>query len=148
MSLTYAIIESTKQPGPGAAQNADPLPVKEAAIVPVDINTPEEVVPEGNSATGEPWTPVKPPKVPRLVVPYRYATAWQCHRPLPLSLCSLSTFARGSLRHTGMAGKTSTQDHELTLKLHIQLGAMTTELCKVHKLQQKQLALQKQQLEL
>ena len=148
MSLTDAIIEGTEQPRPGAVQDADPLPVKEAAVVLVDIRTPEEVAPEGNSAAEETWMPVNLPKVPRPVAPYRYATAWQCRRPLPLPLHGLSTFARGSLRHTGMAGKTRTQDHELTLKLHTQLGAMTTELCKVCKLQQEQLALQKQQLEL
>ena len=114
----------------------------------MDISTPEEVAPEGNPAAEEPQMPVKPPKVPRPVAPYRYAAAWQCHRPLPSPLCSLSTFARGSLRHTGMAGKASAWDHELTLKFHTQLGAMITELCKVCKLQQEQLALQKQQLEL
>ena len=91
--------------------------VKEAAVVPMDVSTPEEVAPESNPAAEEPQTPVKPPKVPRLVAPYRYAAAQQCHRPLPLPLCSLSTFARESLRHTRMAGKTSNLalqiDHEV-----------------------------------
>ena len=121
--------------------------MKEAAVVPVDVSTPEEVAPEGNPATEEPQTPVKPLKVPRPVAPYKYAAAWQCHRPLP-SLHSLSIFARGRLRQTGLAGKTSTQDHKLTLKLHTQLDPMTRELHRVHKLQQEQLALQGQQLEL
>ena len=147
MSLTDAIIEGTEQPRPGTDQDADPLSVNEAAVVPVDVSTPEEVAPEGNPAIEELQTPVKPPKVPRPVAPYKYAAAWQCHRPLPSPVHSLSIFARGSLRQTGLAGKTSIWDHVLTLKLHTQLGAMTRELCRVHKLQQEQLALQKQQLE-
>ena len=148
MSLTDAIIEGAEQPRPETTQDADPLPVKEAAVVPVGISTPEEVAPESNPAAEEPQTPVKLPKVPRPVAPYRYAAAWQCHRPLPLPLCSLSTFVRESLRHTRMAGKTSTWDCELTMKFHTQLGVMTTELHKVCKLQQEQLTLKKQQLEL
>ena len=148
MSLTDAIIEGAEQPRAETTQDADPLPVKEAAVVPVDISTPEEVTPESNPAAEGPQTPVKPPKVPRLVAPYRYTAAWQHHRPLPLPLHSLSTFARESLRHARMAGRTSTQDCELTMKFHTQLGVMTTELCKVCKPQQEQLALQKQHLEL
>ena len=104
--------------------------MKEAAVVPVDVSTPEEVAPKGNPAVEEPLTPVKPPKVPRPVPPYKYAAAWQCYRPLPSPVHGLSIFARGSLRQTGSAGKTSIWDHELTLKLHTQLGAMTRELCR------------------
>ena len=148
MSLTDAIIEGTEQPRPETAQDADPLPVKEAAVVPVDVSTPEEVAPEGNPAAEEPRMPVKLPKVPRPVAPYKYAAAQQYHRPLPSPLHGLSIIARGSLRQTGSAGKTSTQDCKLTLKLHTQLGAMTRELHRVHKLQQEQLTLQGQQLEL
>ena len=148
MSLTDAIIEGAEQPAPGAAQVADLLPVKEAAVVPVDVSTPEEVVPESNPAAEEPQTPLNPSKVPRQVAPYRYAGTLQCHRPLPSPLCSINTLAREGWRHIRTAGKASTQGHELTTEFHTKLGVMTTELCKVHKLQQKQLALQKQQLEL
>ena len=148
MSLTDAIIEGAEQPGPETAQDADPLPMKEAAVVPVDISTPEKVVPESNPAAEEPQTPVNPHKVPRPVAPYRYASTQQCHRPLPSPLCSISTFDRESLRHIRTAGKASTQGHELTTEVHTKLGVMTTELHKVCKLQQEQLALQKQQLEL
>ena len=83
MSLMDAIIEGTEQPRPGTTQDVDPLPVKEAAVVPVDVSTPEEVTPEGNPAIEEAQMPVKLPKVPRPVAPYKYAAAWQCHRPLP-----------------------------------------------------------------
>ena len=148
MSLMDAIIKGTEQPRAGTDQDADPLPVKEAAVVPVDVSIPEEVAPEGNPAVEEPWMPVKLPKVPRPVAPYKYAAAWWCHRLLPSPVQSLRIFARGSLRQTGLAGKTSIWDHELTLKLHTQLVAMTGELCRVCKLQQEQLALQEQQLEL
>ena len=139
MSLMNAIIEGAEQPGPGTNQDAKPLPVKEAPVVPVDVSTPEEVAPEGNPAIQE---PVKLPKVPRLVAPYKYADAQQCHRPLPSQVQGLS------LRQMGSAGKTSIQDNELALKLHTQLGSMTRELHKVCKLQQEQLPLQEQQLEL
>ena len=79
MSLTDASIEGAEQPGPGTDQDADPLPVKEAAVVPVDVSTPEEVATGGTPAVEEPQMAVKPPKVPRLVAPYKYAAAQQCH---------------------------------------------------------------------
>ena len=121
MSLTDAIIEGAEQHRPETAQNADPLLVKEAAVGPVDIRTPEEVAPESNPAAEEPQTPVKLPKMPRPVAPYRYAPARQCHRLLPLPLCRLSTFAKESLGHTRMAGRTSTWNCELTTNFHTQL---------------------------
>ena len=128
MSLTDDIIEGAEQPRPETAQVADPLPVKEAAVVPVDVSTPEKVVLESNPAAEEPQTPVNPPKVPRPVALYRYAATLQCYRPLPSPLHSINTFARESLRHTRTAGKASTQGHELTTEFHTKLGVMTTEL--------------------
>ena len=142
MSLTDVIIEGAEQPGPKTDQDANPLPMKEAAAVPVDVSTLEEVATEDNPDIGEPRIPVKLPKVPRPLAPYKYAAAWWCLRPLPSPVQGLS------LRQTGPAGKTSIWDSELILKLHTQLGAMTRELCRFCKLQQEQLALQEQQLEL
>ena len=99
MSLMNAIIEGTEQPRPGTNQDGDPFLVKEAPVVLVDISTPDEVAPEGNPANQEPWMPVKLPKVPRPVAPYKYAAAQRCYRPLPSPVQGLS------LRQTGSAGK-------------------------------------------
>ena len=112
------------------------------------VSTPEKVAPDGNPAAEEPQTPVNPSKVPRLVAPYRFPATMQHHRPLSSQLCSISTFARESLRHARIAGKAHTQGCEMAKELHTQLGVMTAELHKVYKLQQKQLDLQEQQLEL
>ena len=54
-------------------------------MVPVDVSTLEEVTTEDNPAVEESRMPIKLPKVPRLVAPYKYAAAWQCLRPLPPS---------------------------------------------------------------
>ena len=83
MSLMDAIIEGAEQPGPRTNQDANPLRMKEAAAVPVDVSTLEEVATEDNPAIEEPRMPVKLPKVPRPVAPYKYAAARQCLRPLP-----------------------------------------------------------------
>ena len=110
--------------------------------MPVDVSTLEKVATEDNPAIEEPRMPIKPPKVPRPAAPFKHAAAQWCLRPLPSPVGGLS------LRQTGPVGKPSTQDCDLILKLHTQLGAMTRELCRVHKLQQEQLTLQGQQLEL
>ena len=135
MSLTDAIIEGAEQPRPRTDQDAKPLPMKEVAAVPVDISIPEEVAIEDDPVTEDPRMWVKLPKVLRPVAPYKYAAAQQCLRPLPSPMPGLS------LRQTWIAGKASTHDHELILKLHTQLGAMTRELYRVHKHQQEQLTL-------
>ena len=131
MSLANAIIEGAEQAGPGTAHSDNPVPVEEAAVAPVAVSTPEKVAPEVNPAAEEPQTPVNPPKVPRPVAPYRFpATVWHC-RLLSSQLCSISTFARESLRHGMTAGKASNQGHEMAKELHTQLCVMTAELCKV-----------------
>ena len=71
MSLANAIIEGAEQPGPGTANGDNPVPVEEAAVVPMAVSTPEKVAPEVNPAAEEPQTPMNPPKVPRPVTPYR-----------------------------------------------------------------------------
>ena len=147
MSLANAITEGAEQTGPWTAHGDNPVPV-EAAVAPVAVSTPEKVAPEANPAAEEPQTPVNPPKVPRPVAPNRFPATLQHHRPLSSQLCSISTFARESLRHPMTAGKASTQGCEMAKELHTQLGVMTAELCKVCKLQQKQLNLQEQLLEL
>ena len=148
MSLVNAIIEGAEQLGPGTAHGDNPVLVEAAALAPVAVSTPEKVTPEANSTAEDPQTPVNPPKVPRLVVPYRFPATLQHHRPLSSQLCSISTFARESLRHAMTTGKASTQSHNMAKELHTQLGIMAAELHKVHKLQQKQIDLQEQQLEL
>ena len=75
MSLTDAIIEGAEQPGPKTDWDANPVPMKEAAAVPVNVSTLEEVATEDNPASEEPRMPVKPPKVLRPVAPYKYAAA-------------------------------------------------------------------------
>ena len=47
--------------GQESDQDTDPLPMKEAAAVPVDVGTPEEVATEDNPAVEEPRMPIKPP---------------------------------------------------------------------------------------
>ena len=148
ISLASAIIEGAEQPGPGTAHDDNPVPVEAAAVAHVVVSTPEKVVPEANPAAEESQTPVNPPKVPRPVAPYRFPATLQHQRLLSSQLCSISTFARESLRHAMTAGKASTQGHKMAKGLHTQLGVMTAELCKVHKLPQKQLDVQEQQLQL
>ena len=117
MSLANAIIEGAEQPGPGTATSDNPMPVEEAAVARVAVNTPEKVAPEADPAAEKPQTPVNPPKVPWPVAPYRFpATMWH-HRPLSSQLCSISTFDRESLRHARTAGKASTQGHKLAKEL-------------------------------
>ena len=110
MSLMDAIIEGAEQPRPRTDQDANPLPMKEAAAVPVDVSTPEEVATEDNPTIEEPMMPVKLPKVTRPVAPYKYAAARWCLRPLPSPVQGLS------LRQTGPAGKTSIWHCKLILK--------------------------------
>ena len=75
MSLMDTIIEGAEQPGPKTDQDANPVPMKEASAEPVDVSIPEEVATKDNPAVEEPRMPVKLPKVPRLVAPYKYAAA-------------------------------------------------------------------------
>ena len=137
MSLANAIIEGAEQPGPETAQGNNPAPVEEAAAAPVAVSSPEKATPEATPAAEEIQTPVNPPNVPRSVASYRFPAIMQHHRPLSSQLYSICTFVRKSLRHAMTAGKASTQGHEMAKELHIQLGVMTAELCKVCKLQQK-----------
>ena len=120
-----------------AVQVANPAPVEEVAAAPMAVSTPEKAIPETTPAAEEPQTLVNPPKVPWPVAPYKFPATLQCHRPLCPQLYNISTFVRESLRHTMTAGKASTQGCEMAKELHT-LGVMTAELCKVHKLQQKQ----------
>ena len=79
MSLTDAIIEGCRATlGQRLPRLLTLCQVKEAAVVPVDVSTPEKVVPESNPAAEDPQIPVNPPKVPKLVAPYRYAATLQC----------------------------------------------------------------------
>ena len=121
MSLANAIIEGAEQPGPGTTHSDNPVPVEAAAVVPVAVSTPEKVAPEANPTAEMSQTPVNPPKVPRPVALYRFPVTLQDHRPLSSQFCSISNFARESLRHAMTAGKASTQGHKMAKELHTQL---------------------------
>ena len=133
MSLASASIEGAEQPGPETAQGC-----QHSREGPTRGHPSCRGAPDSSETT----------KGAKSCGTYKFPTTLQHHRPLSSEVYSISTFARESLRHALTAGMASTQGHKMAKQLHTQLGVMTPELHKVHKLQQKQTDLLEQLLEL